>query len=281
MSYDQKGRGSGNRYANDEILWLAAKIREAAYNCPVRLYCACQTTSDASRFFWPFKLFPVSGKNVQPAIKPKLCDYWILDSNIFDASVTNEMIIDAEAEHHPNYVVPKDYLGDADRTESSVRDFFKNYSGWAEPIIPLQPPYVKSYEALRQFGEYFAIGSIRDANLQTDFGKTRKGIIQILKETDCPKLHLFGVSFSEKIIDLVYNERIVSCDSRSWFLAAINGMYREFSGHKVRLNGPFGKDSSLARGQRALSSLLDQAIALSNPKENNLGNIAWWKLDDG
>src|SRR2546422_11670577 len=83
-------------------------------------------------------------------------------------------IIEAEQIFHPDYVVPKDYLGDMDSTVHSIHEFHEEYDGKAEPLIPLQPPYVKSYERVRKFGGYFAIGSVRDAARNVDWIATRK-----------------------------------------------------------------------------------------------------------
>lgn len=265
-----------NSNAHQEIAWLATEIRKAIKDCPVKLFCACQGTSDATKFFWPYKLFPVSGARIHP----KICDYWILDSNIFDASITNADIMKAEREQKPDWVVPKDYLADPDATFQSVQSFEREYDGRAEILVPLQPPYVKSYERLRRFGGYFAIGSVRDKYMNVDWIRTRNGIVDILKETDCPKIHLFGVSFPEKIIDLVYEDRIVSCDSRTWLLTATMGKYRTFGGQHIDLPQVRGKNVSLAVSQRAALSLLEQALALQNPKENRLGRIAWYKLGE-
>lgn len=251
------------------------EIRKVAEESPVQLYCACQTKSDAPKFFWPYKLFPVSGAHIEP----KLCDFWILDSDIFDDTVTNASIIEIEEVRRPDFVVPKDYLGDLERTCDSVKEFDRDYNGHAEILIPLQPPYVQSYERMKEFGSgYFAIGSVRNAALKVDWSATRKGIIDILEQTDCQRIHLFGVSFPEKIVDLAFDERIISCDSRTWFLAATNGKYRQLDGRQVSLKQARGPKSSLACGQRCLASLIDQSLALANPKENGLGKEAWWKL---
>ena len=259
-----------NRSVNEEVMWLAHEIRKVADAAPIKIFCAVQAQAEAASFFWPYKLFPVSGRNAMGArSNPKLCDQWILDSDIFDANATNEQILQAEENHRPDWVVPKDYLGDVDRTVESVRGFCDAYKsregGRAELLIPLQPPYVKCYEKLRRFGDYFAVGSVRDRNLNVDWLKTRRGIIDMLK-TD-----------PQKIIDLVYEERIVSCDSRSWLIEAINGKYRHFDGVTV-VPTPRGKMSGFAVGQRAVASLIDQAVALANPEKNGLGKTAWWKL---
>src|SRR3990167_3102033 len=145
---------------------VVSEIRKVAGDSPVHLYCACQTKSDAPKFFWPYKLFPLSGAHIEP----KLCDSWILDSDIFDETVTNESVVEAESIYHPNFVVPKDYLGDAERTYDSVREFGRQYRGRAEVLIPLQPPYVKSYERLKGVSDgYFAIGSVRDSSLNVNW----------------------------------------------------------------------------------------------------------------
>src|SRR5947208_12115543 len=112
-----------NRHVNEEVLWHISEIRKVAAASPVQLFVACQTKSDAPKFFWPYKLFPTSGAHVEP----KLCDFWILDSDIFDANVTNDSIIKMEEEYRPDWVVPKDYLGDSDRTHESIMDFQDKY----------------------------------------------------------------------------------------------------------------------------------------------------------
>src|SRR3990167_796440 len=167
-----RGRRRGgmvNRSVNEEVMWLAHEIRKVADAAPIKIFCAVQAQAEAASFFWPYKLFPVSGRNAMGArSNPKLCDQWILDSDIFDANATNEQILQAEENHRPDWVVPKDYLGDVDRTVESVRGFCDAYKsregGRAELLIPLQPPYVKCYEKLRRFGDYFAVGSVRDRN---------------------------------------------------------------------------------------------------------------------
>jgi len=267
-----------NRAVNEEVAWLTSEIRKVADASPVKLFVAVQTTSD-SKFFWPYKLYPASAAD----LRPKLCDSWILDSDIFDPTMTNEHIIAAEERARPDWVVPKDYLGDMDRTVESIRMFYEAYKsregGRAELLIPLQPPYVKCYEMVRRFGDYFAIGSVRNPDMSVDWTKTRRGILDMLR-TDCPRMHLFGVSFPDKIIDLVQEERIVSCDSRAWLVAAQNALYRTFDGRQVPLGKPRGTMTHISTSQRALASLIDQSIALANPEKNGLGRVAWWKLTE-
>jgi hypothetical protein len=262
-----------NRLANEEILWLSYEIRKIAKECPVKLFVA-MARGGPSKFFWPYKLFTPKCASV----KPKLCDYWILDSDIFDAEIDNETIMESERKYKPDFVVPKDYLGDSEKSCQSALNFLDVYEGDAEIIAPLQPPHVESYDILKDHFSYFAIASVRTKKLHVDWIQTRKAIQDILRETDARKLHLFGVSFPSKLIDFVLDERIVSCDSRAWHAASVYGEYACYDGTRIKIPTPKGKYAATANDTRTVSALLDQAISLINHREN-ISKQAWWMLE--
>lgn len=143
--------------------------------CPIDVYIA----SNNRTYWYPYRLQKVG--YASDRIRPLARRGYILDSGIGDDDVTNADVLEKargldERYINPNtWVVPKDYLHDRSRTTESVLDFFDLYDDfrYSEPatvlkpavIVPLQPPHVEHYEALRDHGvtaDRWAIGGVKD-----------------------------------------------------------------------------------------------------------------------
>ena len=131
----------------------------------VRIYLA----GHLSRIWYPYRLEHAG--YTRPTTRKRCLEY-VIDSGWNNDDITNEEILDIALERNATWVVPKDYPDDRDRTIESIREFvelYEDHSCVAHPIVPLQPPYVESYEELCEIiGEehlsHMALGGMAEAN---------------------------------------------------------------------------------------------------------------------
>ncbi len=212
---------------NEGFLWMAQRMNRIIENAPLKVYVA-----DLNYDFWvPWRL-----TNVKHAILGQIdsSGELILDSGIADPNIKNPELIECAEKMGKgvDWIVPKDYSNDTDATIASVHEFFGLAPDWLKEraIIPLQgtcgEDYVRCYEALKHYGDYFGFGGIAGRNLtkapQMQSVQAKKKAVQyLLDNTDVKKIHLFGQT-NMNWVDMYHDERIYSCDSNKFGTNALH-----------------------------------------------------------
>lgn len=184
---------------------------------PVKIYSA--GTND--RYFTPYRLGKVDPDEGFGRVKRanESCYEFILDSGIGKDEVTNETIIEwaERMDPPPDYIVPKDYLHDPERTTESVEEFLDLYEEsdlTAEVIIPLQPTatnevpnadHADHYEDWTGF-PYYAIGGVKEADTEVQLRCVREFREEVGYPPRGPRVHLFGVGANMDFIGAVRDE---------------------------------------------------------------------------
>jgi len=161
-----------------------------------------------TRYLYPYALQHV-GK-AYPGVRDT-CYELILDSGIHDDEVTNRDVLERALEMNPDYIIPKDYMGEQERTRKSMKEFFDlyrySYPGCAAtPFVVIQPPYADEYWKHSEFYEQF--GHIALGGLQQFTPEKQVKLIKRLRhEIGFNKyIHAFGVGTSLKMIKALRKE---------------------------------------------------------------------------
>ena len=253
---------------------MAAKgAHELILAAPLKVFIA-----DFNSQFWcPWRLVAVN--TITPAIV-KSCGTLILDSGIRDPDIGNEQVIETAIKYGDgvDYVVPKDYPNDREKTVKSIHEFFELAPPEiaAKALIPVQgadrDDYVRCYEETKHLGEFFGFGGIAGAGITKAKGMQSTAakidaVKYFLEQTDCQKLHLFGqTNLNWK--DAYQEDRIYSCDSNTF-------------GQKVLRDLPRGKGSGTLYGHLLMSHYLEFMFKIGegytplgrNPKQKQFGEF--------
>lgn len=176
--------------------------REAAYRSPVDVYSASIGAGISLRYNWPFKLIsvdniPNNGEHERIRVS---CETLMVDSGIGNEDVGNEDVLDAAHKVDADWVVPKDYLEDHDRTTESVYEFFDLYDDHlcdADVIVPLQPPHHRHVPDLPEADAY-AVGGVKDDPVENQLKAVRNARNAVGGDA---YLHGFGMGSSRILVD--------------------------------------------------------------------------------
>jgi hypothetical protein len=123
--------------------------------------------SQNTRVDYPYRLIPA------PRCRDKIrhaAHTLAIDSDISDPTVTNERILQTALEYDAQFVFPKDYIGDIERTQDSLEEFAQlahehNFPGTV--IFPLQPPHDRHYNQYKDFFDsksHIAVGGVKNCS---------------------------------------------------------------------------------------------------------------------
>lgn len=159
--------------------------------------------SDNDRYDYPYRLVPVDrvGDRMRNASQQLM-----IDSSINDPSMTNKEIIEKAIEYDAQFVVPKDYWGDIDKTHESILEFHEMYHQSeceSTVLFPLQPPHDEHYRRYEDFYSkvsHFAVGGVKDEDPETQIEAVRT-----VREAVGPYKHVHGLGMgcSETVIDAI------------------------------------------------------------------------------
>lgn len=166
------------------------------------IYTAWGGGGPSPRYYWPFKL-----EHVGTAKKGtrETCDVYMMDSGISNDDITNEEVLDAAETYGADYVIPKDYLNDQNKTTESVNEFldiYESHTCEADYLIPLQPPHDKHFEDFEGHGT-FALGGIakKPASAQLDYIRKFREVAG-----DDVYVHVLGLGASRELVDAFRND---------------------------------------------------------------------------
>ncbi|WP_302083121.1 hypothetical protein [Salinibaculum rarum] len=153
------------------------------------------------RYDYPYRLVPAD--KATERIRDSAQEL-MLDSSINDPSLTNRDVIEKAIELDVQWVIPKDYWGDIERTHESIIEFLDLYDNSdcrAKIIIPMQPPHDKHYLKYEDFYaqfSHFAIGGLKDAGAEKQIkaAETFRDVVG-----DHKWIHGLGMGCSKKIIN--------------------------------------------------------------------------------
>ncbi len=161
--------------------------------------------SENNRFNYPYRLVPVDrvGDRMRNASQQLM-----IDSSINDPTMDNKEVIEKAIEYDAQYVIPKDYWGEIDKTQESLEAFHELYqqSGCEATVLwPLQPPHdehYKKYEGFFSKVSHFAVGGVKDADPeeQIEAVKTVRDAVGPYKH-----VHGLGMGCSETVIESIWN----------------------------------------------------------------------------
>lgn len=157
--------------------------------------------SENDRFDYPYRLVPVD----RVGDRMRNASYQLMiDSSINEPSMTNKEVIEKAIEYDAQYVVPKDYWGDIDKTQESLEEFHRLYqkSGCEATVLwPLQPPHDEHYRRYEDFFSkvsHIAVGGVKDADPEEQIEA-----VKTVREAVGPYKHVHGLGMgcSETIIN--------------------------------------------------------------------------------
>lgn len=239
--------------------------------------CKVYSASYNAHYYYPYKLTAV--KQGWESLDNS-CWSMILDSNKTNESITNQEIIDECIERRTEYVIPKDFVGDADKTLNSLVEFEQleeEKGGIKAQIIPIlqfneetdetHTDHLKEYKSFYQSYSKLAIGGLQKFNTLTQI-KIIRDVRKILgKSVD---LHAFGIGTSLKIITaLRHNPALLdSMDMSTAEQMTYNGSVPEggisLKQTTAELPTPQGDLVSVINGQYAKANLLKINLFLSD-----------------
>lgn len=214
---------SRKRLSQDERwAWIGSTIQDMLDDAPIKVFSASNCP------LIPYRLTNVSAS--RPSFGER-AGILILDSGV-NQDVGNQQIIDVAislGDELLEWVVPKDYPNDLERTLESLREFQALAQGRFDGrlLIPIQgknaDEYVQCYdEALRIFPEakYFGFGGIAKASpsrapLLTKQSSRLDAVIHLLDNRDVESLHLFGAT-NLQWLPAYLRDEVVSCDSHKF-----------------------------------------------------------------
>lgn len=238
-----------------------------------RAYIDVYSSGQNGRHFSPFRISPPEGAD---KVNDTAWSY-ILDSAIGEAEVSNEDLIStAESlDPEPEFIVPKDYLHDPDRTTDSIREFMSLYqrsSLTSEVIIPLQPtsagspesPDLKSpnkdhmnhYEDLKD--EFvgvstWGLGGVKEAATSLQVESAREFRAEVGEFPRGPRLHMFGAGASVEFVRAIRSDPrlIQSADCATITRNLINGRLpdKTLDYSENAYQTPRGENSTTVLGQ--------------------------------
>lgn len=161
--------------------------------------------SENDRFDYPYRLVPVDriGDRMRNASQQLM-----IDSSINDPTVDNKEVIKKAIEYDAQYVVPKDYWGDIERTQESLfnfHDLYQQSKCEATIIWPLQPPHDEHYNRYNDFFSkvsHFAVGGVKNTDPERQLEA-----VQTVRDAIGPYKHVHGLGMgcSKSIIDAIWD----------------------------------------------------------------------------
>jgi hypothetical protein len=260
---------------------LQERMKVVAENTNARVFSA----SYNPRYGYPYRLMHAAA--VDPAVREQ-CYELIVDSSYNDASVSNRDVLSAAIDVNADYVMPKDFPGEPERTFESLQEFVSLYREVdcnAIVMAVLQPPYCAHYEAHQQFYDqfsHFALGGLHAFDTPRD----QIDAIRSFRETvgDHRYIHAFGVGTSlEMVRALRADEPFVdSIDTSTPERAIKNGQLPDRTWKQVDFEVPRGTDSTTIRAQYSSAVLYQLNYMLSRLVDDEILDVEYERtnLDD-
>lgn len=167
--------------------------------------CTIYSASYNARYWYPFKLRSVgNGWNELDRSNMEL----MIDSNIKDESITNRDVLEEAIDAKANKIIPKDYLGEPEKTRQSLIELETlindEYGSIKPTIIPvLQDDHVshlKTHEDFYSEYSHIALGGMRDFEPEEQVKRLRE-VRDIVG--DHVHIHGFGMGCSLGIIKAI------------------------------------------------------------------------------
>lgn len=156
--------------------------------------------SENTRVDYPYRLVPAP--RCRDGIRHS-AEQLAVDSDINDPSITNEEILLEALDYDAQFVFPKDYLGDIERTQQSLEEFSRLATKHEFPgtvIFPLQPPHREHYSRYADFFDdksHLAIGGLKNSTPADQLSAVRT-VRDLAGEHTW--IHGLGFGTSERII---------------------------------------------------------------------------------
>lgn len=227
------------------------RTREIIANCPVTIYSAQYND------WWdcPYTLQMV--QRADQKFRDKSYRY-IIDSGFRDPDVGNEDVIEKAVKLNPDWIVPKDYPGDPEKTANSLRRFADLYDDRGDefagrPLIPVQPPHAdtfKQYEHIYEEFSNFAVGGLHYFTSSS----AQLGAIREFDEVASPgHLHALGVGSNLEFVTALRDEPALvdSLDISTPETAVKNNGVPDRTWIQREFEVPRGINSSMLRGNLA------------------------------
>jgi hypothetical protein len=239
------------------------RAREIIARSPVRIFSA--SYSD----WWecPYRLQMV--QRADQKFRDMSYQY-IIDSGYRDDSVTNEAIIEKAVDLNPDWIVPKDYPGNPERTAESLREFADLYDDRGDkfggrPLIPVQPPHAQTVERFPVYGEWsnFAVGGLH-------YFSSPEAQVDALKEfeevANPAHLHALGVGTNLEFVTALRDEPslVDSLDISTPETAVKNNGIPDRTWIQREFEIPTGVNSTMLRGQLSRYIHLQLSYMLSD-----------------
>lgn len=162
--------------------------------------------SENDRYEYPYRLAPVD--KVTDRVR-NAASQLMIDSAIGDSTISNRDVIETAIEYDAQYVIPKDYWGDIDRTQESIEQFLELYDTAnceATVIFPLQPPHDEHYTRYEEFFAdkgFFAVGGMKEASPEEQLAAVRTA-----RDTIGPHkwIHGLGMGCSNTVLTAIQRE---------------------------------------------------------------------------
>jgi hypothetical protein len=224
------------------------------------------------RYSWPNKLAHCDG--VKQSVRDS-CFNLMLDSAYSNDDTTNSDIIKACRQYDPEYIIPKDYPGDAEMTLDSLREFLELYSqeqNQPATVVPvLQPPYAKHYNEYEDF--YSQFGCLAVGGLQAYSTEEQITIIKEVRDAVGPhiRLHGFGVGTSFQFVQAQRSHQnfLDSFDISTAEIAIKCNKIPDGTLKQRAFTMPGGEDSTSVRAQFTVAVLVQLNYILSHKVDMN------------
>ncbi len=161
--------------------------------------------SENERVDYPYRLVPAD--KITSRVRNAATELMI-DSAINDPSMTNAKVLEKAIEYSAQWVIPKDYQGEIDKTHESVLEFVElveesNFGG--NIMFPIQPPHDEHYKRYEEFYSqvsHLAVGGVKDADPQEQIQAVKD-----LREVAGPHkfIHGLGMGCSMEIMEEAAN----------------------------------------------------------------------------
>lgn len=247
------------RYIHDRRLWkLAASTLVDVY------------VASSMRYPYPYKIAGVTEgrQSIRQTADP---GRFILDSDINKEDCTNEDVIErAESlDPYPEYVVPKDYLGEPEETTASIDEFYElwNSSPLADSdtqvMLPVQPPHDEHVNDLLKFPtDAYVVGGVANSTPGVQLGA-----LVDTREVVGRDAYLHGLGFGSNI-DFITQVRelpglVDSVDTSTPERLPINNNAVDRNLSKMQFEYPKGRWSSIVRGEFARAHVTLLTLMLS------------------
>jgi len=180
---------------------------------------------------------------------------YIVDSGFRDPDVSNQDMIEAAIDLNPDWVVPKDYPGDAQRTADSLREFADLYADRGDefggrPLVPVQPPHADTFERYEHIYREFSNFAVGGLHYFTTPAAQVEAIKEFKKVASPGHLHALGVGTNlEFVTELRDSPALIdSLDISTPETAVKNNGVPDRTWIQREFEVPKGTNSSMLRG---------------------------------